>query len=62
MLLMDVKEVKSRKGNQYRWFLVKWFGKLTSESTWIAEEELKGIDLEVYAEVVEAFSPKLSFF
>lgn len=31
--VLDVKEVKSRRGNQYRRFLVKWLGKHASEGT-----------------------------
>jgi hypothetical protein len=36
--VLDVKEVISRRSNQYRRFFLKWLGKPTSESTWIAEE------------------------
>ncbi|GAV69553.1 Chromo domain-containing protein [Cephalotus follicularis] len=54
--VLDVKEVNSRRGNQYRRFLVKWLGKPSSESTWIAEEELKKIDPEIYEEVVKVFA------
>ncbi|EOY08377.1 Uncharacterized protein TCM_022739 [Theobroma cacao] len=39
--VLDVKEVRSRRGNPYRRLLVKWLGKPANESTWIAEEELK---------------------
>ncbi|CAL8155920.1 unnamed protein product [Prunus armeniaca] len=60
--VLDIKEVKSRRGNQYRRFLVKWLGKNATESTWVPEEELKRIDPEIYAEVVKAFSPESSSF
>ncbi|CAL8178471.1 unnamed protein product [Prunus armeniaca] len=56
--VLDVKEVTSRRGNQYRRFLVKWLGKNATENTWIAECDLKRIVPERYAEVVKAFSPE----
>ncbi|ONH93383.1 hypothetical protein PRUPE_8G229300 [Prunus persica] len=56
--VLDVKEVTSKKGNQYRRFLVKWLGKNATENTWIAEYDLKRIVAERYAEVVKAFSPE----
>ncbi|XP_021814711.1 uncharacterized protein LOC110757426 isoform X2 [Prunus avium] len=56
--VLDVKEVTSRRGNQYRRFLVKWLGKNATENTWIAEYDLKRIVPERYAEVVKAFSPE----
>ncbi|KAL6271502.1 hypothetical protein ACE6H2_028413 [Prunus campanulata] len=56
--VLDVKEVRSRRGNQYRQFLVKWLGKNATENTWIAEYDLKRIVAERYAEVVKAFSPE----
>ena len=39
--VLDVKEVRSRRGNLYRQILVKWLGKLENDSTWITEAELK---------------------
>lgn len=59
--VLDVKEVKSRRGNQYRRFLVKWLGKPASESTWITEDELMKIDPDMHDEVVKVFSPESSF-
>ncbi|CAL8178467.1 unnamed protein product [Prunus armeniaca] len=56
--VLDVKEVTSKKGNQYRRFLVKWLGKNATENTWIAEYDLKRTVAERYAEVVKAFSPE----
>ncbi|XP_034227864.1 uncharacterized protein LOC117637155 isoform X2 [Prunus dulcis] len=56
--VLDVKVVTSRKGNQYRRFLVKWLGKNATENTWIAEYDLRRIFSERYAEVVKAFSPE----
>lgn len=58
--VLDVKEIKSRRGNQYRRFLVKWLGKHASESTWVAKEELQRIAPETYAQVLEVFSPESS--
>ena len=60
--VLDVKEVTSRRGHQYRRFLVKWLGKLASESTWIAEEELKKVDPDIHEEFVKAYSSKPSLF
>ena len=60
--VLDVKEVTSRRGNQYKSFLVKWLGKPASESTWIAKEELKKNNPEMYAEVVRVFTPELVSF
>ncbi|KAH7578446.1 hypothetical protein JRO89_XS01G0382900 [Xanthoceras sorbifolium] len=50
---LDVREVRSRRGSPYRHFLVKWLGKPASESTWIAEEELKKVDPEIYDEYLK---------
>lgn len=54
--VLDVREVRSRRGNPYRRFLVKWLSKPASESTWIAEEELKKVDPEIYAEFLKVYS------
>nr|CAD1817170.1 unnamed protein product [Ananas comosus var. bracteatus] len=59
--VLDVKEVKSRRGNWYRRFLVKWLGEPASESTWITEDELMKIDSDMYDEVVKVFSSELIF-
>ncbi|EOX94046.1 Uncharacterized protein TCM_003129 [Theobroma cacao] len=60
--VLDVKEVRSRRGNPYRRFLVKWLGKPANESTWIAEEELKRVDPDIYEEYVKAYSSESSLF
>ncbi|OMO99805.1 hypothetical protein CCACVL1_03618 [Corchorus capsularis] len=60
--VLDVKEVRSRRGNMYKSFLVKWLGKLATESTWIAEEELKRVDPEIYEEFIKAYSSEPSLF
>ncbi|KAL5844504.1 hypothetical protein ACOSQ3_010557 [Xanthoceras sorbifolium] len=54
--ILDVREVRSRRGSPYRRFLVKWLGKPASESTWIAEEELKKVNPEIYDECLKVFS------
>lgn len=59
--VLDVKEIKSPRGNQYRRFLMKWLSKLASESTWIAEDELQKIDPKMYVETLKVFSPESSF-
>ncbi|KAK8292735.1 hypothetical protein V6Z11_D06G139500 [Gossypium hirsutum] len=59
--VLDVKKVRSRRGNKYRRFLVKWLGNPASKITWIAEEKLQRVNPEIYAEVVKVFSPELSF-
>ncbi|CAL9023611.1 unnamed protein product [Prunus brigantina] len=56
--VLDVKVVTSKKGNQYRRFLVKWLGKNATENTWIAKYDLQRIVAERYAEIVKAFSPE----
>nr|CAD1844162.1 unnamed protein product [Ananas comosus var. bracteatus] len=58
--ILDVKEMKSRRGNFYGRFLIKWLGKSPSESTWITEEELQRADLGAYEEFMKAYSSELS--
>ena len=60
--VLDVKEVKSRRGHQYRRFLVKWLGKPVTESTWVAEDELQQLDPEIYAEVSKVFASDIDLF
>ncbi|OMO50971.1 reverse transcriptase [Corchorus capsularis] len=60
--VLDVKEVRSRRGNMYKRFLVKWLGKPATESTWIAEEELKQVDPEIYEEFIKVYSSEPSLF
>ncbi|EEF33189.1 conserved hypothetical protein [Ricinus communis] len=36
--VLDVKMVKSRRGNSYRLSLVKWLGRPANESAWVADE------------------------
>jgi hypothetical protein len=58
--ILDVKEVKSRWGTDKQ-FLVKWFSKPASESTWMAEEGLKKAEPELHDESMKVFSPESSF-
>ena len=58
--MLDAKEVKARRGNQYWRFLMKWLGKHDSESTWVTEEELQRIDPQICAQVLEVFLQELS--
>ncbi|KAF5731906.1 hypothetical protein HS088_TW18G00592 [Tripterygium wilfordii] len=60
--VLGVKEVTSRRGKQYRSFLVKWSGKPATESTWIAEKELERLDPKIHVEVARIFSPESSSF
>ena len=60
--VLDVKEARSKRGNSYREFLVKWLGKPATESTWIAEEDLKRIDPSIYEVYVKAYSRETSSF
>ena len=60
--VLDVKEVRSRRGNPYRRILVKWLGKPAGDSTWITEAELKRVDPAIYEEFVKAYSSEPSLF
>ncbi|OMO60008.1 hypothetical protein CCACVL1_24467 [Corchorus capsularis] len=60
--VLDVKEVRSGRGNMYKRFLARWLGKPATESTWIAEEELKQVDPEIYEEFIKAYSSEPSLF
>jgi hypothetical protein len=46
---------------QYKQFLVKWFSKPASKSTWMAEEGLKKAEPELHDESMKVFSPESSF-
>ena len=60
--VLDVKEVKTRRGSQYQLFLVKWLGKPATESTWVAEDELQRIGPEIYAEISKVFASDIGRF
>ena len=60
--VLDVKEMTSKRGNQYRRILVKWLGKPASDSTWITEDELKRVDPAIHKEFFKAYSSEPSLF
>ena len=57
---LDVKEMTSRRGITYRRFLIKWLGKPACESTWISEEQLRKVDLEMCEEAAKVFSKDIT--
>ncbi|GKU99805.1 hypothetical protein SLEP1_g12597 [Rubroshorea leprosula] len=53
---VGVKEVKPRKANSTKQFLVKWSDKCPCDSTWIAEEKFRRIGPDKHVEANKSFN------